>query len=96
MAADRGAGGGEGTVVLAASNGVREDRPRLVDAAHSVRCLVRALVQVRVMALREAPMRARHLERCGVSRDAERGIGIDPSTGMHRADSTAAVRPPSV
>jgi len=96
MAADSGAGGRKGMVVVAAPSRVRKDRPRLIDASHSVGCLVRALVEVRVMPLRQPAMRTRHLERGGVAGDAERGVGIDRSTGMHRADSTAAARPPSV
>jgi hypothetical protein len=83
-------------IVIGATDGIREDPPRLVDAPHAVSGISRALVQVGVMALRKATVGTRHLERRCLARDAEDRVRVDYPQACHPADSTAAARPASV
>lgn len=81
-------GGGIGTVVLCPRLRIREEGPRLVDAPHAVGRLGSAFVtglEVRVVSLREPPMSARHLQRCGIAGDAEDGVGIGAAPALHGA-----------
>lgn len=96
MAGGRRPGSREVAIVIGASNWIGEDRPRLVDVAHSFRRLNGALVEIGMMALRQAPMRTGHLERGRVASDAEDRVWIEGATAGHGADSTAARRSPSV
>ncbi len=82
-------------VVVKAPGGARQDEPGLVDDPHSLGGFHRALVQVRMMALCQVPMRLGDLERRRITRDAKDGIGIESSTPGHGDDSTAVGRPSS-
>lgn len=84
MAAGRGARRRVSAVVLGASDGIREDDPGLVDAAHARRGLVGALVEVRMVALRQAPMGAGDLQRGGIAVDAKDRVGIEGGAASHR------------
>ena len=78
MAGSGGAGAGMVAVVIGAANRVREDLPRLVDAAHPLVGVDRLLgMEIRVMPLREMPMRTRHLRRRGTALDAKDRVRIE-------------------
>lgn len=76
MSTGRSAGGGKHEVVLGAADRVGENRPGLVDASHALGFLDGALVQIGVVALRQPPMGACHLERRRIARHAQDGVWI--------------------
>ncbi len=96
MSAGTGACRRKGAVVVGTPDRVRQHGPGLVDVAHPLGGVVRALVQVRMVALREASVGARHLQWRRVARDTEDGVRLEEAAAVHRADSTAAVGPTSV
>ncbi len=96
MPAERRPGGRVRVVVVGAGHRVRQDRPCLVDPSHSIGGLDGAIgraVQIRVMALREVPMRTCHLEWRRGPWDAQDGVRIERASSLHRADSTALGSP---
>ena len=85
-------------IELAPAPGVREDRPGIVDQAHLLRGRRDGIgaLEVGVVALRELPVSARHLQWRRVARHAQDRVWIEGPAGLHRADSTAARGPASV
>jgi hypothetical protein len=79
-------------VVVGSRDRVRQDLPRLVDAAHALGFVggtIGRAVEIGVMALGEVPVCPGNLERRRGPRDAEHRVWIEGSSGYHRADSTA-------
>lgn len=86
MGSARTPGQGMRTIVIGAPHRIGEQRPGLVDMAHPLGGVVGALVEVGVMALREAAMRASHLEGRGIATDAEDRVWIEGAAGGHCAE----------
>ena len=90
-------------IVLGTADRVREHRPGFIDVPHPLGRLHGSLVKVGMMALREMPMRASHLEGGRIAGHAEDGVRIERRTTGHGAIlrppdplDRAAGRPPSV